>query len=433
MSCVSCVPDYSADALNENCFCVASDPSELRAELESLLAARGVSASMAQTHPHLFASLPVYVPPLAIKQIASVVEAVDAIAMLPAFREAVMAWAPAIARKDPGSPGGLLGLDFHLTANGPRLIEINTNPGGVLLNAMLAQAQRICMPKQMVATSDPSGVDDAIIEIIKTEWHLQRGTRELASIAIVDESPTGQYLYPEFLLFQDLFRRHGYEAEICTPQALDHQDHRLELNGRPLDLIYNRLTDFALQKPENHALREAYVAGDVALSPHPHAHALYADKRNLILLGNANFLAQAGASPGTLDTLSNAIPMTRLVSADNRDWLWVNRRDFFFKPAGGYGSRAAYRGDKLTRRVWDEIAAAAYVAQAIVKPSERRTSESGSPLKVDIRCYAYRGKALLYAARLYQGQTTNFRTPGGGFAPVLTMAQANAENAGNVL
>jgi len=27
---------------------------------------------------------------------------------------------------------------------------------------------------------------------------------------------------------------------------------------------------------------------------------------------------------------------------------------------------------------------------------------------------------LLYAARMYQGQTTNFRTPGGGFAPVFT-------------
>jgi hypothetical protein len=42
---------------------------------------------------------------------------------------------------------------------------------------------------------------------------------------------------------------------------------------------------------------------------------------------------------------------------------------------------------------------------------------------VDLRCYAYLGQALLFAARLYQGQTTNFRTPGGGFAPVLTLAQ----------
>jgi hypothetical protein len=28
---------------------------------------------------------------------------------------------------------------------------------------------------------------------------------------------------------------------------------------------------------------------------------------------------------------------------------------------------------------------------------------------------------LLAAARLYRGQTTNFRTPGGGFAPVFVI------------
>ena len=37
---------------------------------------------------------------------------------------------------------------------------------------------------------------------------------------------------------------------------------------------------------------------------------------------------------------------------------------------------------------------------------------------VDLRCYTYAGKIQMMAARLYQGQTTNFRTPGGGFAPV---------------
>ena len=38
--------------------------------------------------------------------------------------------------------------------------------------------------------------------------------------------------------------------------------------------------------------------------------------------------------------------------------------------------------------------------------------------KADLRAYAYQGQVQLFAARLYQGQTTNFRTPGGGFAPV---------------
>jgi hypothetical protein len=41
--------------------------------------------------------------------------------------------------------------------------------------------------------------------------------------------------------------------------------------------------------------------------------------------------------------------------------------------------------------------------------------------KVDVRLYAYRERTLLVAARLYQGQATNFRTPGGGFAPVLAI------------
>jgi hypothetical protein len=39
-------------------------------------------------------------------------------------------------------------------------------------------------------------------------------------------------------------------------------------------------------------------------------------------------------------------------------------------------------------------------------------------LKVDVRCYAYRGAVQFIAARLWQGQTTNFRTAGGGFARV---------------
>ncbi len=41
-------------------------------------------------------------------------------------------------------------------------------------------------------------------------------------------------------------------------------------------------------------------------------------------------------------------------------------------------------------------------------------------LKLDLRNYAYDGRVQLVAARLYQGQTTNFRTAGGGFAPVFT-------------
>ena len=119
-------------------------------------------------------------------------------------------------------------------------------------------------------------------------------------------------------------------------------------------------------------------------------------------------------------TLLAAIPHTGIMTDANRDALWAKRRTLFFKPAAGYGSKAAYRGEKLTRRVWEEMAQGTYVAQALVAPSERHLAGAPAPtaLKADVRNYAYAGVVKLVAARLYQGQTTNFRTPGGGFAPV---------------
>jgi len=101
-----------------------------------------------------------------------------------------------------------------------------------------------------------------------------------------------------------------------------------------------------------------------------------------------------------------------------------------------------YRGDKLTRRVWEEILAGDYVVQELVPPGERQVQveTDTTALKYDVRCFVYAGKVQLLAARLYQGQVTNFRTPGGGFAPVFypTVNEASftdggsAENAGAV-
>lgn len=127
------------------------------------------------------------------------------------------------------------------------------------------------------------------------------------------------------------------------------------------------------------------------------------------------------------------MPHTVEVLPDNAEKFWVSRKAWFFKPAAGYGSKATYRGDKLTRRVFAEIARGGYVAQALVPPSERRLLLDGveKSLKLDLRNYAYRDQVQLISARLYQGQTTNFRTPGGGFAAVFSVACQAAPERGN--
>jgi len=420
-----CRSASSLEALNRSCHCISLDRDRLRRELEHDLGERELPATLIDTHPHLFASLPVFVPRSQIEQMARVVNAVEQVVHTAVFRGAALDWAPEIAQFDPGTRGGLLGIDFHLASAGPQLIEINTNPGGVLLNAVLGRAQRSCCSdaaSPYTAPGESADIEESIYDVLLTEWCLRRGSATLRSVAIVDENPLQQYLYPEFLLFGHLIQRHGIQAVICDPRELVARNGCLWHREQAIDFVYNRLTDFSLQQLGNAVLKSAYLAGAVVLSPHLRAHALYADKRNLTLLSDAEFVKGTGIADDLALVLREGIPHTDLLTAENRSAMWENRRKLFFKPAAGYGSKATYRGDKLTKRVWDELSAGTYVAQALVAPSERQLMDGSmeSPLKVDIRVYAYAGAIKQISARLYRGQTTNFRTPGGGFAPVLT-------------
>ena len=53
--------------------------------------------------------------------------------------------------------GVFMGFDFHITASGPRLIEINTNAGGALLNIeMRREQQACCEPAAAYLGDEPS-------------------------------------------------------------------------------------------------------------------------------------------------------------------------------------------------------------------------------------------------------------------------------------
>jgi hypothetical protein len=365
-----------------------------------------------------------------LERMTGVVRMIETASGLPAYRAAAQTWAPEIATFDPGPRGVFMGYDFHLGAAGPKLIEVNTNAGGAFLNALLAQAQRACCPEVEEACKQPllADFDAAFIGMFKAEWKQQRDETGPHRIAIVDDDPEGQYLYPEFLLAREAFRRHGIDAEIADPRTLRYAMGRLWLNSAPVDLVYNRLVDFSLDLPEHAALKAAYLDGAVVVTPNPRNHALFADKRNLTLLSDRARLEAFGMDT-RLAARSARIPRTVQVSADNASELWEARKGYFFKPATGHGAKAVYRGDKLTRGVWQQIIAGNYVAQEFAPPGERMVNGDavGALLKSDIRLYTYDGTVLLAAARLYQGQTTNFRTPGGGFAPVFFLRPFDLE------
>jgi hypothetical protein len=412
------------EALNSECFCISLDDDALRHALELELGQPGLAELVKERCPYLFSARPVFVSNDHLERMAAVVRAVETVVALPAYREEVLARAPAIARHYPGGAKSVFfGYDFHLAGDDLGLIEINTNAGGAMLSAVLARAQRACCEavEKWVPKVDMSrALETQIIAMFREEWRLSGHTRALQSVAIVDEAPPRQYLYPEFLLFQQLFERHGIRAVVADPAELALRGGALWHGELAIDLVYNRLTDFSLDAPSSAALQAAYLEHAAVVTPHPQAHALYADKRNLALLSDAARLQALGVPASTIEVLLANIPHTEVVQLAHSERLWAERRQLFFKPNAGFGSRAAYRGDKLTKRVWQDILAGDYVAQALVAPGERVISseEPAQSLKFDLRDYAYDGAVQWVAARLYQGQTTNFRTPGGGFAPV---------------
>lgn len=414
------------DELNQRCACTTLDRGGLARELDKQL---GGSAEMLSSNPiwrQLFSDSAVFVPEQDMTQMQKIVRAIETAASLPGYKRTVLNWAPASAYQDVGPNGVFMGYDFHLGAAGPQLIEINSNAGGAFLNATLARAQLRCCSGEVDAALT-EGFDAAVVAMFESEWHAQGRTGRPARIAIVDENPSEQYLYPEFILAKTLLSNHGIETLICGPKELRYATNEtgggLTIDGKTVDMVYNRLVDFALDKPENEALRKAWLEGGAVITPNPSTHALFADKRNLAVLSDPRSLAEWGLDQELIDVLTKAIPATHLVSLVNAGELWQNRRQLFFKPVAGHGSKGVYRGSKLTKRVFDEVLHSDYIAQAFVPPSERVVSVDGERqrLKVDVRLYTYKGRVLLTAARLYRGQATNFRTPGGGFAPVFAL------------
>ena len=413
-----------AERLNHGCFCITLDRAALSRHLDAEIGIPGFAAALASSHPSLFSNVPVFVSPETMLAMEHVVAAVEAAARLSVFQAAAMAWAPAIALADFGPVGALMGYDFHITADSPRLIEVNTNAGGAFLNHALAAAQRACcldVQRLVGNIVPPRNFADRISAMFIAEWRLQRGSGRPTTIAIVDDDPEAQFLLPEFQLARSILEASGIRTVIADPAELKFDGVALWFNDVMIDLVYNRLVDFALSNDRHTALRSAYEGGRVVVTPNPHNHALLADKRNLTLLSDPTALERWGLPAQHRHALHAAVPATVVVDTDNGDALWADRRNLFFKPAGGHGSKAAYRGEKLTRKVWAEISGGGYVAQAFAAPSSRMIVRDGAPsaFKLDVRLYTYAGETLLAAARLYQGQTTNMRTPGGGFAPVL--------------
>ncbi len=290
---------------------------------------------------------------------------------------------------DPGNNSIMMSYDFHIDSNqNLKLIEINTNAAFMLLGLILYKTHNKALPISFDETT--------LHENILNEIELCLGHQKLIQPTIIDENPTEQKLWVEFLMFKTWLERWGYDAKIC-----DYRD----IDLKTTNFIYNRYCDFYLSDKTSQKLKQAFESRKVCFSPNPYEYHLLANKSRLQALEKY---------------APNYILKTQDLTPEKAENLWSNRKNLFFKPKTSYGSKQSYRGEKISRKLFGNLINEGFIAQEFCPPPEvsLSTPEGSKDFKYDLRFYAYQGQLQGVLARCYQGQVTNSQTPWGGFAIV---------------
>ena len=346
------------------------------------------------------------------------VRAIDGLGRLPDYRRHLQALGlPQAARFDPGYDSVMMGYDFHLSDAGPRLIEINNNAGGVFL-ALQAQY------RSADVVDDPvyHRARDKLVRMFSDDYQVFSGDAAARPglIAIVDERPQEQYNYPEMQLFAEVLEREwSVSAVVADPSDLDLDGNRVVYQGRQVDMIYNRHCDFYLETVEMADIREAYLQHRVCLSPNPWVYGLMGDKRRMMLWADRDMLLGFGMQPDDADFVSEAVPGIQLLADANRDEVWATRKQWVFKPTTLYGSRGVLPGTAMRKKRFEQLDPEQTIIQEFIPPPRTECAGADKPLKTDVRLFAYKDRVLGVAARVYEGQVTNFRGPGSGYARVV--------------
>lgn len=203
-------PDVSpalTRVLNRACYCMPLDGDEVVDNIGRDSAVDDMVPLLARRQP-LFAQTGVFVSGSELRAMMAQIEAIEVVARQAAYQAKALAWSdnPA-AGVQTRTHGVLMGYDFHITPLGPRLIEINTNAGGAfLVDAMLRGAVRHDRSISSAMIGPSAGALDRIVETFWAEWRLAGRPHRPRTLAIVDDDPQSQFLYPEMLLAKEAFQ-----------------------------------------------------------------------------------------------------------------------------------------------------------------------------------------------------------------------------------
>ncbi len=303
----------------------------------------------------------------------------------------------------PLNPGFSGCLDFHLDpmTGALKLIEVNTNASFYALSLFLKTKHK---------HFSPLGPPEHSAEEIKKNFYQVINSNMINRIFITDDMPEQQKLYIEFLIYKKLFSDWGHETQIADIR---------ELRPTDGDYIYNRSTDFYLTIPESQNLFNFWMSNPLNVTPNPINYYFFADKQRLIDWTSDEFLQILNIKK-EFESLAPFLPKSLPMNQAHKEELWHDRKKWFFKPQTSFGSRMTYRGQSISKSHFSMMFDNTHgpcIAQEFVPAGELSSPHHGN-MKFDLRCYYHQGNINHCVARIYQGQVTNSKTPGGGFTPI---------------
>ena len=305
---------------------------------------------------------------------------------------------------DPLNKSIMMSFDFHVdNSEILKLIEINTNAAFLGMGDLMYKVHGIDNPCAQFKI-------ESLKNCIETELKLNGQDSKNPVVSIIDENPSTQRLYIEFLVFNELFKKFGWSSEISDYRSINPKS----------NFIYNRFTDFYLTKEESSELRTRFINSEICLSPNPFEYFLLADKQRMIDWNTNTDFIKSILSEDEFQTFRNHIPHCSDLTPESADQIWSHRKNLFIKPKRAYGSKQSYKAASMSRKLFNELLTEDMIAQEYIPAPEQtfQTSQGEENFKFDLRFITYTNELQIVVARIYQGQVTNLKTPMGGFACV---------------
>lgn len=299
-------------------------------------------------------------------------------------------WERLLVRDDPGfrDPSPVSRLDAFFTTDGQGLsfTEYNAEtPAGGAYNDVLAEVfYALPIMREFLRGWDvhPVPARHHVLHALVDAYEQFTGRRERPRIAIVDWSDVPTYI--EFVLFQEYFRRQGYQCVIVDPAEVTYTNGRLEGPQGPIDLIYKRvlLHELVERGGMDHPIIRAVRDRAVCMVNPPSCKILHKKSSLAVLSDERNAHLFDADEQAAIDA---SIPWTRVVEerrtthrgteVDLLPFIAAHREQLVLKPNDDYGGKGIVLGWEVDDAAWEgairtALASPYIVQQRIALPKE---------------------------------------------------------------